>query len=74
MVAGVGFYSYNNLQCIKLDEERKNVRKKSFINTKKHLTLFKEWFQSRVGLNSTPAMWNMCLMKKENMVLTFGID
>ena len=35
VVAGGGFYSYNNLQFIKLDKERKNVRKKiSFIHTK----------------------------------------
>ena len=47
------FYSYCNLKCIKLDKERKNVRKKiSFIHTKKHLT--KIWVQYLIGFISTP--------------------
>ena len=43
MVAGGGFYSYYNLQCIKLDKERKNVRKKiSFMHSKIFLRNFEK--------------------------------
>ena len=55
MVAGGGFYSYYNLQYIKLDKEEKNQERKknSFTHTKKHLTQFLEmgsisfWVQFR---------------------------
>ena len=39
VVAGAGFYSYYNLQRIKLDKERKNERKKALC-IQKHLTQF----------------------------------
>ena len=39
VVAGDGFYSYYNLQCIKLDKETKNL-KKMFYACKKHLRQF----------------------------------
>ena len=41
VVAGGGFYTYYNLQCIKLDKVIKNVRKKNqFYAYKQHLTHF----------------------------------
>ena len=57
VVARGGFYSYYNLQCIKLDKERKNVRKEiSFMHTKIFLRNFEKWVQSRVVFNSTPTL------------------
>ena len=34
---GAGYYFYYNLQCIKLDKERNDLRKKSFYAYKEHL-------------------------------------
>ena len=50
VVTGGGFFSYYNLQCIKLDKRIKNLRKKSV------LTQFLKWVQSRVGFNFTPTI------------------
>ena len=40
VVAGGGFYSYYNLQCIKLDKEKRILEKKSVLCIQKHLTQF----------------------------------
>ena len=41
VVAGGVFYSYYNLQCIKLDKEKKEFKKKiSFMHKKKHSMQF----------------------------------
>ena len=45
MVAGGGFYFYYNLQFIKIDKEKKNMREKiSLIHTKKSNAIFKNGF------------------------------
>ena len=47
VVVGSGFYSYHNLQCIKLDKEKRKQEKK--------------WVQSLVGFYSTPTQyWLTC--------------
>ena len=49
------FYSYYNLQCIKIDKERKNVRKKkSFMQ--KHLTQFFKMGSIDLVLSSIPRL------------------
>ena len=51
VVAGGGFYSYYNFQCIKLDKEKRILEKKQFYAYKKYLTQFLKmgsipfWFQ-----------------------------
>ena len=59
-----GFYSYYNLQCIELDKERKNVRKKKFNAYKKHLTQFlKKRFNPVLG--SIPRLPKKIYQKKK---------
>ena len=60
MVAGGGFYSYYNLQYIKLYKENNNSRKKKTVLCiqKTFHAVFKKWFQSRFGFNSTPTLYN----------------
>ena len=43
VISGGGFYSYYNLQCIKLDQERKNARKKIVLFIQK---TFKAFFKN----------------------------
>ena len=48
--AGGGFYSYYNLQCIKLDKEKRIQEKKiSFMHTKKFIAVFKNGFNPVLG-------------------------
>jgi hypothetical protein len=45
VITGGGFYSNSNLQCIKSDKERENVRKKnSSMHTETFNTIFKNEF------------------------------
>ena len=46
----LGFYSYYILQCIKLDKERKNLRKKSVLCMQRTFNaIFKYGFNSVLG-------------------------
>ena len=59
VVAGSGFYSYYNLQCIKLDKERKNVRNKiSFMHKKIINTSMKEEWSNHFILLSSFKYYN----------------
>ena len=49
VVAGGGFYSYFNLQCIKLDKDKRIIEKKSFLCIQK---TFNAVFKN--GFNFTP--------------------
>ena len=50
VVAGSGFYSYYNLQCIKLDKENRIQEKKSFLCKQKTFNaLFKNGFDPVLG-------------------------
>ena len=51
MVAGAGFYFYYKLQCIKLDKEEKNLRKKNSVLClqKTFKAVFKNGFSPALG-------------------------
>ena len=50
VIASGGFYSYYNLQCIKFDEEWKNLQKKSYLHIKKTFNaIFKNGFNPVLG-------------------------
>jgi hypothetical protein len=50
VVAGAGFYSYYNLQCIKLDKEKKILEKKTGLCIQKTFNaVFKSGFNPVLG-------------------------
>ena len=62
VVTGCGFYSYNNLQCIKIDRERKNVqeKKKVLCIQKTFNAIFKIGFNPVLGsIPCIPWPWSL---------------